>query len=76
MAIAADSNSYEAQWKASRNAVEAGEVATGSEQRKLYGAAERHARRAVKLNPTHAEGTWRWRVRWAARRCRWASASG
>jgi tetratricopeptide (TPR) repeat protein len=56
MAVAADSNSYEAEWKASRNAVEAGEVASGSEQRKLYAAAEKHARRAVKLNPSHAEG--------------------
>lgn len=56
MAIAADSNSYDAQWKASRGAVEAGEAATGAEQRRLYAAAERHARRAVRLNPRHAEG--------------------
>ena len=56
MAVGIDSTSYEAQWKASRNAVEAGEVATGDAQRTLYRTAERHARRAVALNPSHAEG--------------------
>ena len=56
MAVAIDSNSYEAQWKASRNAVEAGEVASGAQQRTLYRAAERHARRAVQINPRDAEG--------------------
>lgn len=56
MAVAADSTSYEAQWKAARDAVEAGELAPAAEQRRLYQAAERHARRAVQLNPRHAEG--------------------
>ena len=56
MAVGADSASYEAAWKAARDAVEAGEIAPAAEQRTLYRAAERHARRAVKLNPRHAEG--------------------
>jgi tetratricopeptide (TPR) repeat protein len=56
MAIAADSNSYTAQWKASAAAAEAGEAAPSGEQRTLYRSAERYARRAVQLNPRDAEG--------------------
>jgi tetratricopeptide (TPR) repeat protein len=56
MAVAADSSSYEAEWKASRDPGEAGEIAPSAPQRPLYRAAERHARRAVKLNPADAEG--------------------
>lgn len=56
MAVGVDSASYEAAWKAARDAVEAGEIAPAGQQRTLYRAAERHARRAVRLNPRDAEG--------------------
>ena len=55
-AVAADSANYEARWKASRSAVEAGEVAGEGDQRRLYRLAEQHARRAVTVNPRDAEG--------------------
>jgi tetratricopeptide (TPR) repeat protein len=56
LALAADSTSYEAQWRASAAAVEAGEAASGAQQKTLYRTAEQHARRAVTLNPRDAEG--------------------
>jgi tetratricopeptide (TPR) repeat protein len=56
-AVAADSNSYEALWKASREAVDLGEAATDEAQRNtLYRRGEEYARRAVEVNPTDAEG--------------------
>jgi len=56
-AVAADSNSYEALWKASREAVDAGEAtADEAERSALYKRGEEYARRAVEVNPTDAEG--------------------
>lgn len=56
-AIAADSNSYEALWKAAREAVDLGEFnPSDSARTKLYLDAERYARRAVAVNPGDAEG--------------------
>lgn len=56
MAVAADSTSYEAHWKASREAADAGEVADAAQQRALYRSAEQHGRRAVQINARDAEG--------------------
>jgi tetratricopeptide (TPR) repeat protein len=55
-AVRVDSTSYEAQWKAARAGVEAGEIAPEGQQRALYRTAEQHARRAVRLKPNDAEG--------------------
>ena len=55
-ALAADTSSYEALWKAAREAVDLGEVATGERQATLYAEALGYARRAVQANPTDAEG--------------------
>lgn len=56
-AIAADPASYEALWKASREAMDLGEFTPDEAQRKaLYSKAEGYARRAVAANPADAEG--------------------
>jgi tetratricopeptide (TPR) repeat protein len=56
-AIKADSTSYEALWKAAREEVDLGEFNPSKEERsQLYASAERHARRAVAVNPSDAEG--------------------
>ena len=56
-AIAIDSTSYEALWKASRDAVDLGEFDADPQQREAYFAeGEKYARRAVALNPDDAEG--------------------
>jgi hypothetical protein len=56
-AIAADSTSYEALWKASRTAVDVGELEANADVRKqTYKTGEEYARRAVAANPTDAEG--------------------
>jgi tetratricopeptide (TPR) repeat protein len=56
-AIAADAKSYEALWKASRTAVDVGELEANSETRKqTYKTAEEYARRAVEANPGDPEG--------------------
>lgn len=56
LAIATDSNNYEAHWKASRDAVDAGEADSGAEQKRLFRRGEQHGRRAVAVNPNDAEG--------------------
>jgi regulator of microtubule dynamics protein 3 len=56
-AIAADAKNYEALWKASRTAVDIGEMEANAEARKQdYKTAEQYARRAVEANPADAEG--------------------
>jgi tetratricopeptide (TPR) repeat protein len=56
-ALAVDSNSYEALWKASRDAVDLGEFEPDKAKRAEYFAeGERYARRAVAANPNDAEG--------------------
>jgi tetratricopeptide (TPR) repeat protein len=56
-AIAADPKNYEALWKASRTAVDIGELETNADARKrVYKTAEQYARRAVEANPSDAEG--------------------
>lgn len=56
-AIKADSNDYEALWKASQEAVDLGEFsANKDEQTRLYNLSEQYARRAVALKPDDAEG--------------------
>ena len=56
-AIAADPKSYEALWKASRDAVDAGESQSDDARKKqLYKTSEQYARRAVEARPTDAEG--------------------
>lgn len=56
-AMAADPTSYEALWKASREAVDLGEFLPDEGQRKaLYGKAEGYAKRAVSANSNDAEG--------------------
>jgi probable F420-dependent oxidoreductase len=56
-AVKADSTSYEANWKASREAVDVGEFdADKDRQRQLYRDAESYARAAVKANLEDAEG--------------------
>jgi tetratricopeptide (TPR) repeat protein len=55
-AIAVDSTSYEALWKASKAAVDLGEGERDKgKARELFRAGEGYARRAVKANPTDAE---------------------
>jgi tetratricopeptide (TPR) repeat protein len=56
-AIQADPKSYEALWKATREAVDVGEFNPSPEERdRLYSQAELYARRAVEANPGDAEG--------------------
>ncbi len=56
-ALAIDSMSYEALWKASRDAVDLGEFDADPERRERYFAdGERYARRAISANPDDAEG--------------------
>ncbi len=56
-AVAADPKSYEALWKASRTAVDVGELESNAEARKqAYKNAEQYARRAVEANPSDPEG--------------------
>jgi len=56
-AIKADPKSYEALWKATREAVDVGEYNTDEKERdRLYSEAEQYARRAVEANPNDAEG--------------------
>ena len=56
-AIKADPKSYEALWKAAREAVDVGEFNESAEERdRLYSTAELYARRAAEANPTDAEG--------------------
>jgi tetratricopeptide (TPR) repeat protein len=56
-AISADPKSYEALWKAAREAVDVGEFnASPDERDRLYTLGELYARRAVEANPADAEG--------------------
>jgi tetratricopeptide (TPR) repeat protein len=56
-AIKVDPRSYEALWKASRDAVAAGEYNPDDKEReRLYSVAEQYARRAVEVNPGDADG--------------------
>ena len=56
-AVKADSLSYEALWKASREAVDLGEFnPSKDEQIRLYAVAEQYGRRAVSVNSQDAEG--------------------
>ena len=56
-AIKVDPKSYEALWKATREAVDVGEASESDETRtQLYSNAELYARRAVEANPGDAEG--------------------
>ncbi|GAC1649124.1 MAG: hypothetical protein NVS4B3_05710 [Gemmatimonadaceae bacterium] len=56
-AVAADSGSYEALWKAAREAVGVGELEPSSEERvRLYKEGEAYGRRAVAMNPRDPEG--------------------
>jgi tetratricopeptide (TPR) repeat protein len=56
-AVAEDSKSYEALWKASRAAIDMGELESNAETRKqIYKKGEEYARRAVEANPADAEG--------------------
>ena len=56
-AIAVDTKNYEALWKASRAAVDIGEMEANAGVRKqTYKTAEQYARRAVEANPADAEG--------------------
>ncbi|MEP6729558.1 MAG: hypothetical protein ABJE10_02915 [bacterium] len=56
-AIKVDPKSYEALWKASREAVDVGEYNPDDKERdRLYSLAEQYARRAVEANANDAEG--------------------
>lgn len=56
-ALAADPRNFEALWKASRSAVDIGSYASSASKRTtLFSTAEQYARRALALNPDHAEG--------------------
>ena len=56
-AIKADPKSYDALWKAAREAVDVGEFSASAEERdRLYSMAELYARRAAEANPSDAEG--------------------
>ena len=56
-AIKADPKSYEALWKATREAVDVGEYNSDDKEReRLYSAAELYARRAVEANSADVEG--------------------
>lgn len=56
-AIAADPANYDAQWRASRSAVDVGSYLPNASRRSaMYANAERYARMAVALRPSGAEG--------------------
>jgi tetratricopeptide (TPR) repeat protein len=55
-AMRVDPKSYEAMWKASREAVDVGEYAPEGQRDSLYTLAEQYARRAVEANQNDAEG--------------------
>jgi tetratricopeptide (TPR) repeat protein len=55
-AIKLEPKSYEALWKATREAVDVGEYAASAQRDSLYTVAEQYARRAVEANPNDAEG--------------------
>ena len=56
-ALKIDSMNYEANWKATREAVDVGEYNPDEKERdRLYSVAEQYARRAVLVNPGDAEG--------------------
>ena len=55
-AIKLEPRSYEALWKATREAVDAGEYAARPQRDSMYTLAEQYARRAVEANPKDAEG--------------------
>jgi tetratricopeptide (TPR) repeat protein len=55
-AIKLEPRSYEALWKATREAVDVGEYAPRPQRDSLYTLAEQYARRAVEANPNDAEG--------------------
>lgn len=56
-AIKVDPKSYEALWKATREAVDVGEYNPDEKERdRLYSLSEQYARRAVEANPGDAEG--------------------
>jgi tetratricopeptide (TPR) repeat protein len=55
-AIKLEPKSYDALWKAAREAVDAGEYAAPAERSSDYALAEQYARRAVEANPGDAEG--------------------
>jgi tetratricopeptide (TPR) repeat protein len=56
-AVAADPTNYEALWKASREAIDAGENETDDDRRTaLFRKGEQYARRAVTVKPADAEG--------------------
>jgi len=55
-AIRVDPKSYEALWKATREAVDVGEYAPRAQRDSMYTLAESYARRAVEANPNDAEG--------------------
>jgi tetratricopeptide (TPR) repeat protein len=56
-ALAVVANNYEALWKASRTAVDIGELEANADTRKqTYQKAEQYARRAVEANPADPEG--------------------
>src|SRR5688500_14171139 len=56
-AIALEPRSYEALWKAARDAVDLGETMTDAVRRaEYYRRGERYARQAVAVNPRDAEG--------------------
>jgi len=55
-AIKVDPKSYEALWKAAREAVDVGQFAPAAQRDSLYTNAELYARRAVEANPGDAEG--------------------
>jgi tetratricopeptide (TPR) repeat protein len=55
-AIKLEPKSYEALWKAAREAVDVGEYGAQAVRDSVYPLAEQYARRAVEANPNHAEG--------------------
>ena len=55
-AMKIEPKSYEALWKATREAVDVGEYASRAQRDSMYTLAEQYARRAVEANPNDAEG--------------------
>jgi len=55
-AMKLEPKSYEALWKATREAVDVGEYAPRTQRDSMYTLAEQYARRAVEANPNDAEG--------------------
>ena len=55
-AMKIEPKSYEALWKATREAVDVGEYAPRAQRDSMYTLAEQYARRAVEANPNDAEG--------------------